>query len=456
MKEIVDNQRAFFNSNKTKDVDWRIQQLKKLRTILKQNESLLYQAIYIDFKKSAFDTYTYELSVIYSEIDEVISKIRKWSKPKKVKTNLINFPAKSYIIPEPLGVSLIFGTWNYPYQLTFMPIIASISAGNTLIVKPSETVPECSKIIAQLINNNFDPSYFIVVEGGADETIKLLEQRFDKIFFTGGTTVGKIVYQAAAKHLTPITLELGGKNPAIIAADCNLKMCVKRLIWAKFINAGQTCVAPDYVLVHQSIERKFLEMIKNEIEKEQFSIHNDNYVQIINVRHFQRLRNLIEKEKIYFGGNFDENARTIEPTILHHVTFEDKVMQEEIFGPILPVITYDSLDIVFAKIREGGKPLSCYIFTSSQKVKNKLLKEVSFGGGAVNEALMHMTNSRLPFGGVGESGMGAYHGESGFRSFSHYKSILEKPIWIELNLKYFPHTKTRLSLIKLLLKLKIF
>lgn len=454
MKNIVEKQRAFFNSNQTKEIEWRIQQLKKFRTVLKENEPLLYQAIYTDFQKSVFDTFANELSLIYSEIDETVQELKKWVKKKKVNTNVINFPSKSYIMPEPLGVTLVIGAWNYPFQLSLAPVIASISAGNTIILKPSEISSSCSKIMAQLINENFDPTFFKVIEGGIPETTELLTQRFDKIFFTGSVAVGKIISQAAAKYLTPVTLELGGKSPAIITEDCNLKTIVKRLIWAKFLNAGQTCVAPDYVLVHQSIEQRFLEMAKMEIEKEKFSIQNDNYVQIINTKNIHRLVNLLDKEKIYYGGKYDEQFRIFEPTLMHQVTFDDKVMQEEIFGPILPVIAYQSLDFAIAKIKEGENPLACYIFTSDQSIKNKILNEISFGGGAVNEAIMHMTNSKLPFGGVGESGMGSYHGENGFRTFSHYKSILEKPTWFELNLKYFPHTKAKLRWIKRLMGVK--
>ncbi|MHB1196853.1 MAG: aldehyde dehydrogenase [Lutibacter sp.] len=452
MEDIVKKQREFFNSNQTKDIDFRIQQLKKFRNILKDNESLLNDAIYADFKKSTFDTFTNELALLYNDIDEIIRNVKKWSKRKSVKTNLVNLPSKSYIIPEPLGVSLVIGAWNYPYQLSLAPAIASIGAGNTIILKPSELPNETSKLMAKLINENFDPAYFIVIEGGISETTELLKQRFDKIFFTGSVPVGKIVYQAAAKYLTPVTLELGGKSPAIITDDRHLEVTVKRLVWAKFLNAGQTCIAPDYVLVPQALEQRFLELVKKEIEKENFSVQNGNYIQIINTKNMSRLANLLDTEKVYYGGNYDEQSRIFEPTIMHQVNFNDKVMQEEIFGPILPVITYQTLDAAIAKIKEGEKPLSCYIFTSNNKLKNKLLNELSFGGGAINDAVMHITNSNLPFGGVGESGIGSYHGEYGFKTFSHYKGILEKLTWIEPNLKYFPHSKLKLWWIKLLLR----
>ena len=452
MKDIVKKQREFFNLNQTKTIDFRIQQLKKLKKLLTDNESLLNDAIYADFKKSAFDTFTNELALLYIDIDEAIRNVKKWAKRKSVKTNILNFPSKSYIIPEPLGVSLIIGAWNYPYQLSLAPAIASIVAGNTIILKPSELPNETSKLMAKLINENFDPAYFIVIEGGISETTELLKQRFDKIFFTGSVPVGKIIYQAAAKYLTPVTLELGGKSPAIITDDRHLEVIVKRLVWAKFLNAGQTCIAPDYVLVPQALEKRFLELVKKEIEKENFSVQNGNYIQIINTKNISRLANLLDTEKVYYGGNYDEQSRIFEPTIMHQVNFNDKVMQEEIFGPILPVITYQTLEAAIAKIKEGEKPLSCYIFTSNNKLKNKLLNELSFGGGAINDAVMHITNSSLPFGGVGESGIGSYHGEYGFKTFSHYKSILEKLTWIEPNLKYFPHSKLKLWWIKLLLR----
>ncbi len=454
MKDSVEKQRAFFNSNKTKDIDFRIQQLTKLRNLLKDNDALLNEAIYADFKKSAFDTFTTELALLFIEIDKTIKNLKKWSRRKRVRTDIANFPAKSYIIPEPLGVCLIIGAWNYPYQLAFSPAIAAIGAGNTVILKPSELPSESSKVMAKLINENFDAAFFKVIEGGIDLTTELLAQRFDKIFFTGSVPVGKIVYQAAAKNLTPVTLELGGKSPAIITDDSHLDVVVKRIIWAKFLNAGQTCIAPDYVLLPGSLEQRFLELAKKEIEKEKFSIQNGNYVQIINAKNVNRLANLLDKDKIYYGGKYDEQSRNFEPTLMHHVNFDDKVMQEEIFGPILPVIIYESLDVAIAKIKERDKPLSCYVFTSSKELKNKILSEISFGSGAINDAMMQVTNSNMPFGGVGASGIGSYHGEYGFKTFSHYKSILEKPTWFEPGLKYFPHSARKLRWVKFLIGAK--
>lgn len=451
MQEIVEVQKKFFQTNATKEIPFRIAQLKKLENLLRENEEVLHKAIYTDFKKSSFENYTTEISLLYHDIKEAVKNIREWSSKKRVGTNMANLPAKSYIIPEPLGTSLIIGAWNYPYQLSLAPAIAAIAAGNTVILKPSELPINTSKVMAKLINENFDPGFFKVVEGGVTETTALLGQRFDKIFFTGSIGVGKIVYQAAAKHLTPVTLELGGKSPAIITENCNLKITVKRLIWGKFLNAGQTCIAPDYVMVHKSIKDSFLEMAKNEIGKSRFKVEDDNYVQIINDAHVQRLINLIDADKVYVGGKYDLKARIIEPTILKDVSFDDEIMQDEIFGPILPVIEYGDLDAAIAQIRTRPKPLACYIFTNNKKERQKVLNGISFGGGAVNDAVMHIANSNLGFGGVGDSGIGAYHGEHGFRAFSHYKGILEKSTWIEPDLKYYPHTKSKLKWIKRLI-----
>lgn len=454
MKTLIEQQRAFFNTNKTKDTDFRIEQLQRLKTLLLSNQNRLNDAIYADFKKSPFETFTNEFGLVFLDIDEACKKLKSWSKRKRVRTNWVNFPAKSYIIPEPLGVSLVIGAWNYPYQLSFAPVIAAIAAGNTVILKPSELPSNTSRVMAELINSHFETAFFHVVEGGISETTALLEQRFDKIFFTGSPNVGRIVYQAAAKHLTPVTLELGGKSPAIFTENANLKMGVKRLIWAKFLNSGQTCIAPDYVLLPKSMKDEFLLLAKEEIEFAQYSVQNGNYIQIINDRNVQRLKQLLDPEKVYSGGKTDEEERIIEPTLLHNITFSDPIMQEEIFGPLLPVLTYDSLDEAIAEVKNREKPLSCYIFTNDSSLKNKLLSEISFGGGAVNEAIMHISNSRLPFGGVGQSGTGSYHGEAGFRTFSHYKSILEKASWFETKLKYSPYSEGKLKWIKRLMGIR--
>lgn len=450
--ELIEQQRIFFNSNQTKEISFRIEQLKKLNLLMVQYEAEMIDAIYQDFGKSEFDVYTAEFAILYSDISVALKYLKKWSKWKRVRTNLTNFPAKSYIVPEPLGVSLVIGAWNYPYQLSLAPVIAALAAGNTVLLKPSELPENTSKVMAKMINDNFDPRILKVVEGGVDITTELLNNKFDKIFFTGSVPVGKIVYQAAAKHMTPVTLELGGKSPAIVTADCDLDVTVKRLVWAKFLNAGQTCIAPDYVYVDAKIENIFLAKLEAEIERSAFSLENGNYVRIINDRNLQRLAKLIDQSKIYFGGKINEKERIIEPTILTSCNFECPSMQEEIFGPILPVLRYTSLNEAINIIKSQPKPLALYLFTNNRSIKTKVTNELSFGGGAINDAIMHITNHHLPFGGVGDSGIGSYHGEAGFRTFSHYKSMLEKPLRFEPNLKYSPHSESKLKWIKRLLK----
>jgi aldehyde dehydrogenase (NAD+) len=448
IEKIVEKQRIYFNTNVTKDVSFRLNQLKKLKTALIENEQLLHDAVKKDFKKSAFESFANEVFLVYEEIDIAVKNVKWWAKRKRVKTNLINFPAKSYRLPEPLGTTLVIGAWNYPYVTSLPPVISAIAAGNTVILKPSELANNASKAMYQIISEVFDQKYLAVVEGAVPETTTLLEQKFDKIFFTGSVPVGKIVYEAASKHLTPVTLELGGKNPTFITESCDLKRAVQRMIWAKYLNSGQICVAPDYVLVHHSIKDKFIEAAKKEIEASQFSFENGNYVQIITEKHTDRLSKLIDPEKVVHGGEFNISERYIAPTIMQDVSFDDPIMLDEIFGPILPVISYDNLDEVISKIKSRPKPLAMYIFTKDKQVKQKLLSEISSGTGAVNEALMQITNPNLPFGGVGSSGMSSYHGKFGFDAFTHYKSILDKPNWMETNLKYFPHTPRKLKLIK--------
>lgn len=448
MEALVKLQRQYFNSNITKAVEFRIAQLKKLNSLIETNEGLLMDAIHKDYGKQEFEAFLSELYIVYDEIKVAIKNIKEWAAAKPVVTNLLNAPGKSYIMPEPLGVSLVIGPWNYPYQLTLGPVVAAIAAGCTVILKPSELTVHSSSLLSKLINENFDPQYFIAVEGGIPETTALMEQKFDMIFFTGSVPVGKIVYQAAAKHLTPVVLELGGKSPTIFMPDSNLDITVKRMIWAKFLNAGQTCIAPDYVLVHKSIEQEFLEKAAAAITEADYKVANGNYVNIVNTRNTARVAGLIDETKVYAGGSYDIDLRFIEPTIMDNVTWEDKIMQEEIFGPVLPVLAFEDLDDIIAKIKDRPKPLSLYLFTQDESIKEKVLHEVSFGGGCVNEAVMHISNGELPFGGVGDSGIGNYHGEPGFKAFSHYKSILDKEVVPDPDVKYSPHTAEKLQILK--------
>jgi len=448
MENIVRKQRDFFNSNQTKSISYRKAQLQKLLTLLKQNEKAMIDAIALDFQKSEFDLFSTELGLVYSDIKVALKKVKKWSKHKRVRTNMINMPGKSYIIPEPLGVSLVIGAWNYPFQLSFAPVVAAMAAGNSVVLKPSELPINTSHVMAKIVNENFDPNYFVVVEGGVEETTSLLNQQFDKIFFTGSVPVGKIVYAAAAKNLTPVTLELGGKSPAFVTENCNLKVTAKRLVWGKFINAGQTCIAPDYLYLHHSIKDELLELMRQELERANYSFENSNYVQIVNHRNMDRLLPLIDENKLFYGGGFDRETRFIEPTILTNISWDDKIMEYEIFGPILPVLTYSNLNDAIAEIKRRPKPLACYVFTKDKKQKQKILSEISFGGGAVNDTIMHVSNDNMPFGGVGNSGMSSYHGKFGFDAFTHYKSIFEKPFFGEPSLKYSPYTQTKLRWIK--------
>jgi len=448
MRTLIENQKQYFNSNATKPLAFRIEQLKKLRSVLKSYEQELTEAVFRDFQKGGFNTFLGEFSGLYNDLNKAIKNVRKWARIKRGGTNLVNFPARSYILPEPLGVSLVIGAWNYPINLTLVPAIAAIAAGNTVVLKPSELTTHTSGVLSKMIKSNFDPSFFAVVEGGIEETTQLLEQPFDKIFFTGSVPVGRIVYQAAAKNLIPVTLELGGKSPLIVAPDANLKITVKRLVWGKFVNAGQTCIAPDYVLVHKSIENTFLEMLKKEIDRGQYSLENENYAQIISERHLDRLVSLIEPGKVFVGGEYDRSRRLLAPTVLTNISVQDKVMEDEIFGPILPVLSYEDIDNVISFIKSRPKPLATYLFSESSTLHKKILNEVSFGGGMVNDVLMHFVNDELPFGGVGSSGMGSDHGEAGFKTFSHYKSVIKRPTLFEFSLKYYPYSKWKFALIK--------
>ncbi|MCM2349423.1 MAG: aldehyde dehydrogenase [Bacteriovoracaceae bacterium] len=453
LNEVIQKQRDFAFSGKAKDLSFRRGALKKLKQILLENEQALYQAIHQDFKKSQFETYMTELSLIHHEINLNLKKLKRWSRPQRVWTNLANFPGRSFIMPQPYGHTLIIGAWNYPFQLTLVPLISAVAAGNNCILKPSELSSNASKILAQLINTHFDPAFLYVAEGGAEVTQELLSHKFDKIFFTGSTAIGKLVAKAAAEHLTPVTLELGGKSPCIVLADCDLKIAAQRIAWGKCLNAGQTCVAPDYVLVERSFYEAFLSELKAQMSKVvgPNPLQSESYLRIINARHFQRLEKLIDQDKVYAGGTTNAAENFIEPTILRDIKFSDEVMKEEIFGPILPVIPFDRLDEVIMEIKQRPHPLALYVFGKNEKRISRILQETSFGGGAVNDVLIHLSNSRLPFGGVGTSGMGAYHGEHGFKNFSHYKSILSRPSWFELPIKYAPYKGWKLKIIRLLL-----
>ena len=449
--DILQQQKTFFNSHATKDLDFRKAQLQKLKKVVKSNEKLLYDAIYQDFGKSEFETFGTEISFIYKDIDYYLKNLKSFAKPKNVLTNIVNQMGSSKIVFEPLGNCLVIGAWNYPYQLTLTPVIAAIAAGNTCMIKPSELPENTMKAMAKLINENFDPQFLYVVEGGVEETTAILKLRFDKIFFTGSPRVGKIVYKAAAEHLTPVTLELGGKSPAFVTEKADLQIAARRIVWGKFINAGQTCVAPDYLYVAENIKAKFLKVLIEEIKKRNYTDNVDHYCKIINERNFDRLEKMIDREKVVFGGETNREKRYISPTVLDNVTWDDAVMQEEIFGPILPILTYKNLETAMQTVVEGEKPLSAYLFSNDAKEQELFTEKLSFGGGCINDTLMHLSNDRLPFGGVGNSGIGHYHGKFGFIAFSHQKAILKKSNYLEPELKYPPYSDAKLNILKKLL-----
>lgn len=448
---LVKEQKRFFKTRETFSSVYRKKQLKKLYQVLEQNEDRMYQAIAEDLGKSEFDTFVTELSVLYNEINFYIKNVVQLKRPKSVSTNLSNRIANSRICYEALGNILVIGAWNYPYHLSFLPMISAIAAGNTCIVKPSELSPNTARVMAEIVNENFDRNYLHVVEGGVPEVTNLLECKFDKIFFTGGGRVGKIVYQAAARQLTPVVLELGGKSPVIVTESADVDVTAKRIVWGKFLNAGQTCVAPDYVLVQEAMQEKLIDRLIYYIKKFKYKVENQNYAKIVNRSNFNRLLQLIQPDKLAFGGDFNQNTLEIYPTILKNVDFSDACMQDEIFGPILPIITYKEFRNAIDYISDFEKPLAAYLFTSNGGEKETFMKYLSFGGGCINDVLMHMTNESLPFGGVGGSGFGKYHGEHGFYEFTNPKPILDRATWGEPNLKYPPYTKEKLTWLKRLL-----
>ena len=450
--DLLAKQRQYFKAQHTKTLAARKSTLQRFKQMLQENETKIYAAVHADFQKSEHEAFLTEFAILIKDIDEALRALPKWMKAHKVSTNLVNLPGKSFTVAEPYGQCLVIGAWNYPIQLSFAPAIAALAAGNTVILKPSELAPNSAQCMAELVAQYFDPCHFTVVLGGVAETTALLAERFDKIFFTGSPAVGRIVYQAAAKHLTPVTLELGGKSPAILSPSADLPTAIKRLVWAKFLNAGQTCIAPDYVFVHESIYRECLVLLQQEIENNQYAVANNNYVQIINERNLARLEQLLDKDKIAFGGKIDREKRSISPTLLKDVSYNDAVMQEEIFGPILPLLPYTKFEDALSYIQDHEKPLSAYLFSNDKAEQAAWLGQLSFGGGCINDAIMHITNPNLPFGGVGQSGTGSYHGKAGFETFSHRKSVFEKPRLFEVPLKYPPYTAVKMNWIKRLLQ----
>lgn len=454
ISQLREKQRRFFYSGATLNISYRIHALKKLKNCILHYESQIQDALKKDLGKSTFESDMCEIRLVLSEINYMLRHIPAFSKEKCVHTPLAQFHAKSYKKPSPYGTVLIMSPWNYPFLLTVEPLVDAIAAGNTVILKPSAYSMHTSALIQKMISECFDPAFVSVVTGGRAENTALLKENFDYIFFTGSQTVGKEVMREAAAHLTPVTLELGGKSPCIVDKTANLKLAAKRIVFGKFLNCGQTCVAPDYIYCDRTIKEPLIRELKYQIQK-QFGkqpLANKNYGNIINEKHFHRILGLIDKEKLVYGGNFDFHNLKIEPSILDRVTFQDAVMQEEIFGPILPILTYDSLDDAIQTINTMPHPLALYFFTSDKKAAKKVTSRCGFGGGCINDTIIHLATSEMGFGGFGESGMGSYHGKAGFDTFSHQKSIVEKKNWIDLPIRYQPYTNSKHNLLRLFLR----
>ena len=450
----VIKQKEFFEKGYTLNIKFRIDALKKLYKAIEDYSDKLKEALYKDLGKSSFEADMCEIRLTLSEISYQLKHIKKFSKEKTVYTPLPNFASRSYIKPSPYGNVLIMSPWNYPVLLTLEPLCNAIAAGNTAIIKPSAYAPNVSSALNELVETTFDPSYIKVIEGGRNENRSLLEEKFDYIFFTGSVNVGKEVMKKASENLTPVTLELGGKSPVIIEKSANLKLAAKRIVFGKYLNCGQTCVAPDYILVDETIKDSFVKYVKEEINK-QFGttpLLNKDYGKIINKKHFERVLSLIDRNKLVHGGAYDENELRIEPVVLDNVSLSDKVMQEEIFGPIMPILTYENLDQAISIIKNFPHPLAFYLFTSDKSIERKLTNVIGFGGGCINDVVVHLSTSEMGFGGFGESGMGSYHGKEGFRTFSHYKSIMDKKTWIDLPMRYQKYTEFNHKLIKFFLK----
>ena len=447
---IMQEQRAFFATGRTRDVAFRARCLQKLDDWIRDHDHQIMAALKTDLNKPPFEAYATEVGTTLDESRYARRHIRCWSRPKFALSNLKNFPSFGRIYPEPYGVALIMSPWNYPFMLTSAPLIAAVAAGNCAVVKPSAYSPATSSLIARMCAEVFAPGHVAVVTGGREENKALLDQRFDKILFTGSTAVGRMVMQAAAEYLTPITLELGGKSPCIVDESANLQLAARRIIWGKLVNAGQTCVAPDYLLVHHTVKQKLLGELATAIKKQhgERPLANESYPKIINDKHFRRLLSLMANEKIILGGGSDSAALKIEPTLLDDVSWEAPVMGEEIFGPILPVLTYTTKEEAAERINARPKPLALYVFTEQKETERHFLRNVSFGGGCVNDTIVHLSVPRMPFGGVGDSGMGSYHGKAGFDAFTHYKSVLHKSRRIDVPLRYPPYTDLALKLIK--------
>lgn len=445
-------QRNFFKTGETKSIAFRKEQLLLLKKSIEKNETRILEALHKDLRKHSFEAYATEIGFVLVEINKTLQNLDRWAKPRPVATPLFHFNGSSEIIPEPYGNTLIISPWNYPFQLLLAPLIGAMAAGNTAILKPSEFAPATSSLLVEMIQSIFSPAYIAIFDGGVEVSKTLLQLKFDYIFFTGGTEIGRIVYQSAAKHLTPVTLELGGKSPCIVDKDTHIATTAKRIVWGKFVNAGQTCIAPDYILVDASIKDALVAAMIEYIRKSYGDSPQDSefYPRIINANHWNRLNNYLQNVRILHGGTGDINDLFISPTIIDSIHSEHPILQEEIFGPILPVISYQEISEAIEIINAKSKPLALYIFSKDDKKVNRVLHEVSAGGVTVNDTLLHIANPHLPFGGVGDSGLGNYHGQRSFDTFSHLKSVLRRSFLIDDPVRYPPY-KLKLSWLKKLM-----
>ncbi|MBR2465372.1 MAG: aldehyde dehydrogenase [Clostridia bacterium] len=452
---LLDGQRKYYASGATIPVKFRIEQLKKLYSSVKAHADEISDALMADLGKSRHESFLCEIGLSLSEIGYMIKHVKKFARPKKVRTPLAQFAAKSFTQAVPYGNTLIMSPWNYPFLLTVDPLATAIAAGNTAIVKPSAYSPNTSRVIEKIVAECFSSEYVCVVTGGREENSALLLQKFDMVFFTGSQAVGKEVLRKCAEHLTPAVLELGGKSPCIVDKSADIKLAARRIVFGKYLNCGQTCVAPDYILCESSVKDSFIKEAVNEIKRQygERPLENPDYGKIINEKHFDRLIGLIDREKVVFGGETDADACRIAPTVMDGVTNDDAVMGEEIFGPIMPILTFDDFDALVTELKAKDKPLALYLFTNNKKQIERVTKELSFGGGCINDVIIHLATSNMGFGGVGESGMGAYHGRVGFDAFSHTKSIVNKRTWIDLPIRYQPYkSKLYKKLAKFFLK----
>ena len=454
ISKIIERHNNFFKTNKTLDVKFREKYLKSLYQAIKSNIKELQNGLKLDLGKSENESFMCEIGLVLEELSYTLKHLKKYAKPQRVKSPISQFPSKSYRIPTPYGLVLVMNPWNYPILLSLTPLIEAIAAGNTVILKLSAYSPNVNKAIIKILESVFESGYVDVICGNSAVIRDLLDQKFDYIFFTGSKRVGQIVYESGAKNLTPVSLELGGKSPCIVDESANIALSAKRIVWGKFLNLGQTCVAPDYIFCHKSVHDEFVKEVKKQIELQFTSapLTNPNYGKIINEKHFTRLVGLIDKDKIVHGGNTDQERLKIDPTVLDNVSFEDAIMQEEIFGPIMPIITYEKDEEVISYVSQNPTPLALYVFSKNKKTIEKFTTTLAFGGGCVNDVVIHLASSYLPFGGFKDSGIGAYHGRFGFDTFTHYKSVLDKSTMIDLPMRYQPYKESYQKLIRKVLK----